>query len=150
MRTLRALALIPVAGLFLAACAKGEATHPGGTFPTGNLNTNVTSTVPVTVAGSGTGDTTDAQAHAGPVQIDVLVGTDSRPSRVERVRVGSAITINITNPNAAEDYHIGTVDLEQKVAKATMATFNFTASSKGNYSVESKTTNDVLLVIEVS
>lgn len=150
MRTHRALALIPVAGLLFAGCVKGEATTQQGTLPSGHLNTNVTSTLPVTVFTTAPADTSPGAIQSGPVQIDVRVGTDSGANRIERVKVGSSVTLNITNPNAAEDYHVHLVDLEQKVAKNTTATFNFTVGAAGNYVVESHVTKDVLLVIEVS
>jgi PBP1b-binding outer membrane lipoprotein LpoB len=146
MQTLRALAAIPVAAVLLVGCAKGENTSPVNSFGHGPLNTGERTTTPVP---TGAGLTPES-VPTGPVQIDVKVGTDSSPNRVEKVRAGTAVTLNITNPGAAEDYHVHVVDLEQKVAENVTATFNFTASAPGRYEVESHVTNTVLLVIDVA
>lgn len=153
MRTLRTLALIPVAGLLLAACGSSGSTDT--TANTGAATTLPATTLPATSAPVDTGapssvaDTTPATAIDGPVQIDVKVGTDSGPDRVEKVKLGSDVTLNLTNPDAAEEYHVHGVDLEQKVDKGVTATFNFVADKAGTYEVESHTTETVLVVIEV-
>jgi hypothetical protein len=145
MRTLRALALIPVAGLLLAAC--GDSTSSDTTTP---ASAPVTTAPVSTVVSSSVADTTPATAVDGPVQIDVKVGTDSGPDRVEKVKLGSDVTLNITNADAADEYHVHTIDLEQKVDKGVTATFNFVADTPGTYEVESHLTETVLLVIEVA
>jgi hypothetical protein len=146
MRTLRQLGAVAAVALTLGACASGENTSPGDTFATGHLNSGDRSTVPqVTYL-----TTSPDSAPAGPAQIDVKVGTDSSPTRVEKAHVGSPIQLNITNPSAADDYQIQGVGLERKVTKNETATFNFTISAPGKYSVLSKVTNAVLVVIEVS
>ena len=86
---------------------------------------------------------------AGPVQIDVRVGTDSGPDRVELVAKGSEVQLNITNPGADDSFHIHGYDLEEDVPKGSTATFNFTAGLTGRFEVESHTTEAVLVVIEV-
>jgi hypothetical protein len=154
MRTLRALVVLPALGLGLVACGSD-----GGTAATGSSGPTTVvadTTVPVqsttaigdtTVAGVDT--TTEPSLQQGPVQIDVVIGTDSGPDRVELVAAGSEITLNITNPNADDEYHVHVIDLEQKAAKGEMATMNFTLDQPGTYEVESHVTDDVLLVIEV-
>jgi hypothetical protein len=144
MRTLRQMGVVAALALVLTACASGENTSPGDTFATGHLNNGDRSTVP-----QATYVTTPGTAPSGPAQIDVKVGTDSSPSRVEKAHAGSPIQLNITNPSAAEDYQIDIVGLERKVAKNETATFNFTINAPGKYSVISKITSAVLVVIEV-
>jgi len=154
MRTLRALLVLPALGLSLAACGSDANPAAGGsTSPTTGA---VDTTVPVQSTTAIAGDTTVAGVdtttapQSGPVQIDVVVGKDSGPDRVELVAAGSEITLNITNPNADDEYHVHVVDLEQKAPKGEMATMNFTVEAPGTYEVESHVTEDVLLVIEVS
>lgn len=157
MRTLHALALLPALGLAMVACSTDDSAAPDTTTaPTAVETTAATSsTEPAADTTTPTSDTqptsesTDGPAQSGPVQIDVVVGVDSGPDRVERVAVGSDITLNITNPDADDEFHIHVVDFEQAAPAGQMATFNFTADTPGEYEVESHVTEDVLLIIEV-
>jgi hypothetical protein len=126
MKTVRALATIPVMALCLVACSDDKS------------------------ATTATTATTTPATTAGAVQIDVVVGTDDSPTRVEAVPLGSAITLSITDAAAAETYHVHGYDLEQEVAAGETATFSFTADQAGTFEVESHTTETVLVVIEVS
>lgn len=151
MRTFRGAVLIPVAALLLIGCSDEQKTQPT-TLAIGGVTTLAPGdTSGSSVAGGGsTGGVTDGSVTDGPLQIDVVVGTDSSPNRIERVKAGNDVTLNITNPNAADSYHVHGYDLEQTVGKAVTATINFTADTKGTFEVESHITNAVLLVIEVS
>ncbi len=155
MRTLRALALIPALGLTLVACGSDDTTVDGPTAPTTTPADTTSGGAQTTTGGADTtesgGDTTTpGSVQSGPVQIDVLIGTDSGEDRVERVTAGSEITLNITNPNADDEFHVHVIDLEQAAAKGEMATMNFTLDTPGTYEVESHITQDVLVVIDVS
>ncbi len=154
MTTLRTVLLIPVAALMLAACGDTTGTgneSPGATSPAGELPA-ATPTVAGTVAAgtSQPADTTPITAIDGPVQIDVVVGLDSGENRVERVKAGEAITLNITNRSAADEFHVHGIDLEQAADAGQMVTLNFTIDEPGTYEVESHVTEDVLVIIEVS
>ncbi|MFM2078898.1 MAG: hypothetical protein RJA49_2788 [Actinomycetota bacterium] len=144
MRTLRILAF----AMAVAACGDSSATVPG---PSSSVPAAVDTTSETTEVTEVTvpDDTTPGTVAEGPVQIDVVVGRDSGPDRVEKVRVGSDVTLNITNPNAADEYHVHVIDLEQKADAGVMSTMNFTVDQPGTYEVESHVTEDVLLVIEV-
>ena len=155
MRTLRTLLVLPALGLALAACSSdADPAASGSTSPTtGAVDTTVpvqsTNAIGADTTTPGSDVTTLPSLQDGPVQIDVMVGTDSGPTRVEAVTAGSEITWNITNPDAEDEYHVHGIDLEQKAAKGEMATMNFTLDTPGTYEVESHVTEDVLLVIEV-
>jgi copper(I)-binding protein len=159
MRTLRALVVLPALGLMLAACgsdggtAATDSTAPGTTSTDGGAGTTVPVQSTTAIGADSTvadvQSTTAPSVQSGPVQIDVVVGKDSSPDRVELVAAGSDITLNITNPDADDEYHVHVIDLEQKAAKGEMATMNFTVDQPGTYEVESHVTEDVLLVIEV-
>lgn len=157
MRTVRAMALIPVAALLLGACSddsKSSAdtaaiTSPAGSLPEGT-DPAVETTVADSMAAETTVDTTPVTAIEGPVQIDVVVGVDSGPDRIVKVTVGADITLNITNPNADDEYHVHGIDIEQEAAAGEMATINFTITEAGTYEVESHITEDVLVIIEAA
>jgi|JI10StandDraft_1071094.scaffolds.fasta_scaffold180453_3 hypothetical protein len=159
MRTVRSLAVVPVLVLLLASC--GDDTSTTSTEEPAAVTTvaPATTTLPaITIAlpDSTTLDTAvadDASAGeplSGPVQIDVVVGRDSGPDRIEYVTVGSQITLNITNPDAADEFHVHGIDLEQAADAGQMATLNFTIELAGTYEVESHVTDGVLIVIEAA
>jgi hypothetical protein len=160
MRTLRAVAAIPAALLVfgaLTSCSSAgstASTNPapvataapiGSAPPSSAPDTTPASTTPA----AATEPPTTGTAPAGPQQIDVLVGVDDSPDRVERVQLGSSVTLNITNPDAADEYHLHGYDIEQQVPKGVTATINFTADQAGTFEVESHDTNKVLLQIQV-
>ena len=149
MRNLRALALIPVAALLFVACGDDKSTADTAA-PAADTTIPVAAETTVSAApDTSVEDTTPVTAIDGPVQIDVVVGVDSGENRIEKVKVGSDVTLNITNPNAADSYHVHEVDLEQDVDKGVTATFNFVADTVGTIEVESHITEKVLVVIEV-
>ena len=152
MSTSRRWAIIPVVLLVVAACGDDDASDSADTLaPTTVAETTTTvTTVPVdTVVDTVVESTIPPTAPDGPVQIDVIVGVDSSPDRIETVKVGESVTVNITNPNHHDEYHIHGVDLEQKVDAGVMATFNFVALTPGSFEVESHDTEDVLFVLVV-
>ena len=147
MRAVRTLACIPVALMLLGACGDDASPSPA---------TAVALVTTIVAPGSTATSTMVPQIPStelplsGPVQIDVVVGVDSSPDRVERVTVGSEITLNITNPNVADEFHVHGIDIEQAADAAQMATINFTIDAAGTYEVESHITGDVFVVIEAS
>jgi hypothetical protein len=152
MRTLRALALIPATAILLVACGNDDETSTDGTVAETTVPAVDSSAATTTLPASDTTapqETTVETAVDGPVQIDVVVGLDSGPDRVELVKVGSDVQLNITNPDAADEFHIHGIELEQSVDAGVTATFNFVADTAGTFEVESHETEDVLVVIEV-
>lgn len=157
MPTVRAMALIPVALMLLGACGDDSSSSPttdvptttvvsGGSAAATTLAAPASTTVDTAVADDSSADT----PMSGPVQVDVVVGTDSGEDRIEHVTVGSSITLNITNPDAADEFHVHGIELEQSVDAGVMATFNFTIDKAGTYEVESHVTQDVLVIIEAT
>jgi len=155
MRTVHALLLAGSAGLLAVGCGDSSSSAPATssgaaattTASVGGAHTTTT-TLPI-ASGSTMAGTTPTTVGEGPVQYDVRVGVDSGPHRVEKVKVGSDVTLNISNPKADDEFHVHVVDMEQKVTKGETATFNFTADTKGRIEVESHLTNTVVIVIEV-
>ena len=147
MRSVRTLACIPMALILLGACGDDSSSV---------TNTFVAAATTIGAPVSTTASTTAPQIPStelplsGPVQIDVVVGVDSSPDRVERVTAGSEITLNITNPNAADEFHVHGIDIEQPADEGQMATMNFTIDAAGIYEVESHITGDVFVVIEAT
>jgi hypothetical protein len=152
MRTLRALALIPATAILLVACGNDDETSTDSTVAETTVPAADSSAATTTLPASDTTapqETTVETAVDGPVQIDVVVGLDSGPDRVELVKVGSDVQLNITNPDAADEFHIHGIELEQSVDAGVTATFNFVADTAGTFEVESHETEDVLVIIEV-
>ncbi len=167
-----ALAVAALLGSGLSACTKdtAPATQPTTAvtpIEQGTTPIDPTVTVPAalssvdpdgteppapTVADRTTAVVSDVTTHsnpAGPVQIDIQVGIDSGPNRVEIIAKGSAVQINLTDPAAAQEYHLHGYDIEQQVAKGETATLNFTADQTGTFEIESHETSQVLAVIQV-
>ncbi|MFM7685349.1 MAG: hypothetical protein ACKPDI_05420 [Actinomycetota bacterium] len=150
MRTLRALTVIPVVALLLVSCGDSDDSAATTAAPASSAEATTTSfTVTTMASGTTMADNNTTVVAEGPIQIDVVVGVDSGADRVERVGVGSDITVNITNPNAADEFHVHGIDLEQNVDAGVTATFNFVADTPGTYEIESHETEEVLVVIEV-
>jgi len=145
---------IAVAAVLLAAC--GTDTTTASSEPSGASTAAAQTTTNATIAGSAVPGTTAVQvttpetAVDGPVQIDVVVGVDSSPDRVIMVTIGADVTLNITNPDADDEFHVHGIDLEQAALAGQMVTINFTITAAGSYEVESHITQDVLVVIEAS
>jgi hypothetical protein len=100
-------------------------------------------------------DTTEMPADstakvAGPIEISVTVGTDSAVDRVEEVALGSQVNITLTNPNAADEFHLHEYDLTSgETPKGEAAVISFTADKAGDFDLESHVTDEVLVVISV-
>ena len=150
MRTVRALLAIPVAALLIVACSgSDEADLTTVALTTATTTTVAGSTPEGTDAPMPTEAPADDEVMEGPAQIDVVIGVDSGPERIVRVRAGADLTLNITNPDAADEFHVHGIDLERSVEAGTMATFNFNVGDPGTIEVESHATDTVVVVIEV-
>ncbi|MFM8310455.1 MAG: hypothetical protein ACKOAZ_00990 [Ilumatobacteraceae bacterium] len=135
------------ADTWMTPTAPGIGSLPAGTVGTlpGPLGTEEPATTAVMPPATGSGE-----LQSGPVQIDVTVGVNSGPGRIEMVTIGSEITLNITNLSAADEFHVHGIDLDRSVDAGVMATFNFVVSAAGTYEVESHVTGEVLVVIEAA
>ena len=86
----------------------------------------------------------------GSITIEVVVGENSGPDRVEEVPLGTEVTLQFTNPDADDEYHVHGYDLGGGVTKkGEMKTFSFTADKAGDYEIESHISEKVLAVIRV-
>lgn len=86
----------------------------------------------------------------GRITIEVVVGENSGPDRVEEVPLGAEVTLQFTNPDADDEYHVHGYDLGGEVTKkGEMKTFTFTADKAGDYEIESHISEKVLAVIRV-
>jgi hypothetical protein len=95
--------------------------------------------------------TTTVPATGEPLEIDVTVGDDSDPDRIEIVDLGSSVTITLVNPNSADEYHLHGYDIStKKMAPGVPATISFTATKAGTFELESHITENVLVVLEIS
>ena len=133
----------------------------GGSTASTSLTVEVTGpTAPIdSVIDSVTSETTQASsttvvattADDGIARINVTVGVDSGPDRIEEVPLGSQVELTLVNPEEDDEFHLHGYDLggdetpagEEKV-------FAFAATEAGDFEVESHATSDVLVVIRVS
>ena len=104
-----------------------------------------------TVAVVTTVASTESTMSDGSVTIDVVVGENSGPDRVEEVALGSQVTLTFINPDADDEFHVHGYDLGGDMTKkGDTKTFTFTADKAGEYEVESHLTEAVLMVLRVS
>ena len=123
------LAITPVIGL--VACSSDSSTSD-------------------TIAVSTTVASTESTIGDGNVTIDVVVGENSGQDRVEAVALGSQVTLNFTNNEAEDEYHVHGYDLGGGMTKkGDTKIFTFTADKAGEYEVESHLTEAVLMVLRV-
>lgn len=86
-----------------------------------------------------------------PYLIDVTVGVDSGPDRIDLVPLGATVSLSITNPDADDEFHLHGYDIGDggEVPAGQTATFTFTASQAGDFELESHESHGVLLVLRV-
>ena len=131
------LVLTPLVGL--AACSSDS----------GSTDSAVT-TIAVDSTETTSGDPTTTVSD-GRITVDVIVGENSSPDRVEEIPLGSEVTLNFTNPQADDEYHVHGYDLGGEVTKkGDTKTFTFTADKAGDYEVESHISETVLVILRVS
>ena len=130
------LVLTPLVGL--AACSSDS----------GSTDSAVT-TIAVDSTETTSGDPTTTVSD-GRITVDVIVGENSSPDRVEEVALGSQVTLTFTNPDADDEFHVHGYDLGGDMTKkGDTKTFTFTADKAGDYEVESHSSEAVLMVLRV-
>ena len=131
------LVLTPLVGL--AACSSDSSSTD-----------SAVTTIAVDSTASMSGDPTTTVSD-GRITVDVIVGENSSPDRVEEIPLGSEVTLNFTNPQADDEYHVHGYDLGGGVTKkGDTKTFTFTAEKAGDYEVESHISETVLVILRVS
>ena len=127
------LVLTPLVGL--AACSSDSTSTD--TVATAETTVNTFSDISTTISD-------------GRIIIEVVVGENSGPDRVEEVPLGAEVTLQFTNPDADDEYHVHGYDLGGGVTKkGEMKTFTFIADKAGDYEIESHISETVLAVIRV-
>ena len=131
------LVLTPLVGL--AACSSDSSSTD-----------SAVTTIAVDSTASMSGDPTTTVSD-GRITVDVIVGENSSPDRVEEIPLGSEVTLNFTNPQSDDEYHVHGYDLGGGVTKkGDTKTFTFTAEKAGDYEVESHISETVLVILRVS
>jgi hypothetical protein len=151
------LAIAPL--LFVAACSSSSSgttttAAPATTAAPGTMAPGTTSMEEDKPTAT-SGPAQPAQAGAdGSYTISVTVGTDDfqtlKGTRVVQVPKGASVTLEFTNPSAADDIHLHGYDLMVKTAKGETGKISFTADQTGQFDVESHVTNEALLVVVVA
>ena len=133
MKKNKALAVAVTAAVSLLAC--------GGT----DTSTDTTAATDTTAVAA---DSTAAKLAA--VTIDVTVGTDSSPDRVEKVALGAQVTLSLTNPGADDEFHLHGYDMTTgETARGETSTITFVADKSGEFEVESHVSGQVYVTIVV-
>jgi ABC-type Fe3+-hydroxamate transport system substrate-binding protein len=142
--------------LALTACGSSDNESSANTSASATTATTTGGATETTVADEPTPTSAPAKPAtitAGKATIDVQVGKDDFKTlggaRVVSVPKGTAVTINLTNPTAAEEYHLHGYDIEQKADAGQTATLQFTADQTGQFDLESHVTEDTYLVLVV-
>ena len=131
------LVLTPLVGL--AACSSDSSSTD-----------SAVTTIAVDSTASMSGDPTTTVSD-GRITVDVIVGENTGEDRVEEIPLGSEVTLNFTNPQADDEYHVHGYDLGGGVTKkGDTKTFTFTAEKAGDYEVESHISETVLVILRVS
>ncbi len=148
MTTIKPLAVIPVALLLVSGCYNDKKSDDT-TIATSESSVDTTVTTVATVATDSTDPTGSTPTTSPSIELDVVIGVDSGPDRLETVAVGSWIILTVTSPEADDEIHVHGVDLEQPVAAGESVTFTFFVDTVGEIEVESHVTDGVLIVIDV-
>ena len=91
-----------------------------------------------------------AATKLAAVTISVTVGKDNSPDRVEKVALGSEVTLTLTNPDADDEFHLHGYDLTTgKTKKGETSTITFVADKAGEFEVESHVSEQVYVTIVV-
>ncbi len=132
--------IIPVAAaMALTACASSSSsTTPGTTATTAIASTDQMATTAA-----------ERPVSGDVVEIDVKVGVDDRPDRVEQVGFGRQVIITLQS-DEDEFYRLQGYGIEKRAAAGTQAEIDFTATMKGRFPLDSMTSGKVLLIVEVS
>ncbi|MEI8238934.1 MAG: hypothetical protein WCI22_05895 [Actinomycetota bacterium] len=155
--TLRASVLVTSLSLVaLTACSSDSAKSPTTTAAatTTAAPSGATTTVADAPATTNAAPVPASTVAGGGVVISVKVGTDdfdtSKGTRVVSVPKGASVTLEFTDPNADQQYHLHGYDLEAEAKKGETAKISFTADQTGQFDVESHVSNKTLLVIVVA
>jgi hypothetical protein len=139
---------VPASGPATASTATTAATALPAPPDTGDLPPVGTGDLPPV----GTGDLPLPPVSSDvPYALSVTVGVDAAPERIERVPLGATVSIALTNPSAADEFHLHGYDLGdgQVIPAGETATFTFVADRAGSFELESHETGDVLMILEV-
>jgi hypothetical protein len=147
---LRRLAALSVGVVVLVGCGSSSSTKATTTVASGANTTAAAEDPPVSTAAPAT----PASVANRAATIDVTVGKDDFETTggksVFSVPKGTAVTINLTDPNADNDFHLHGYDVEQSGKKGEKATISVTADTTGQFDLESHTTNKVVVVLVVT
>jgi hypothetical protein len=128
---------------------------PAITFGTADIPFTVPDTSDIPVAAPTTIATPVTTATPlttpGAVLIEIVVGEDTGPERIELVPLGALVTLTVVNPDDHDEFHLHGYDLGdgQEFDEGETATFTFTANTAGDFELESHDTEDVIAILRV-
>jgi hypothetical protein len=148
---LRRLAALSVGVVVLVGCGSSSSTKAATTTVASGSNTTAAADDPPV---STAAPATPASVANNTATIEVTVGKDDFETTggksVFSVPKGTSVTINLTDPNADNNFHLHGYDVEFDGKKGAKATVTVTADKTGQFDLESHTTNKVVVVLVVT
>lgn len=151
---------IPIALLALvtASCSGGDDPTPnssgGAPLPIGTNDIPVPfgtndAPLPLPLVSSDAPEPADAQNQ---FSIEVVVGVDADPARLETVPLGANVTMSISDPTSDNEFHLHGYELGGgvDVPAGQIETFTFVADQPGQFALESHESGDILMVLSVA
>lgn len=85
------------------------------------------------------------------IEVTVTVGVDSGVDRVVQVPLGASVRVTLTNPGTADEFHLHGYDIDSgEIAAGQAAVFEFDATQAGSFEIESHSSEQVLVVLQIS
>lgn len=85
------------------------------------------------------------------IEISVTVGVDSGADRIVQVPLGASVRVTLTNPDAEDEFHLHGYDIDSgEVATGRAAVLEFEATQPGSFEIESHSSEQVLVVLQIS
>ena len=148
--SLRGVVALSLSAVVLVGCGSSSSSKPAATTVGGADTTAAADDPPASTAAPAT----PASVVNNAATISVTVGTDdfqtTGAKSVFSVPKGTAVTIEITDPNADNEFHLHGYDVEASGKKGEKATIAVTADQTGQFDLESHTTSKVLVVLLVT
>jgi hypothetical protein len=130
------------------AAAATIATPPPTTAATGATSSG--SVVPATPVAAATTTATAPPVATNIVNISVIVGKDSSPTREEKVKLNATVQIALLNPTANDEFHLHGYDIEQAQKAGEQGLMSFVADKAGRFELESHVTDAPLVILVVA
>lgn len=95
--------------------------------------------------------TADTLAPTNTFEFTITVGENTGPDVVIDVAQGKVVTLNVVNPSSHDDVHLHGYDLSTgAIEKGETGTMMFTATTIGDFEIESHETEELIATLRVT